>query len=207
MVNRPVVRHGGDMPIHLPVVENRIAEYATRFARHGQGWVYHGDARTGGLPVSDGERDWLIAEHARLLRRAERAMRWWLPVAVIGIVGWSIWTGAISRPGDPDPWTVVPILLLPMPWVAREFWRANRLAEDLAGRRIAVTPPRGRWESASLRIAALPPLVPALLLIVSAALAVQSRPWATGEQRLWLAEALLGLVAGAGIVWLKRRGR
>jgi hypothetical protein len=189
------------MLLPLPIVENRIAQFAARFERHEAGWVYYGDRLTGGLPVSDAEHDALLAEHARRLRRAERVMHWWLAFAVIACAAWQLRFDTGERPGF---WTFAPLLLLPLPWVYREWWRADRLATDLAGRRMAVTKPRSWQAGAKSRLAALPTSIGAMLLLISAVLAFQSRPWASAEQRLWLGEALIGMTGGAWLLWMKR---
>jgi hypothetical protein len=188
----------------IPIVENRIAQFAARFERHGADWVYYGDRLTGGLPISDAEHETLLAEYARRLRRAERVMRWWMPVAIILCVAWQL----RFRQGDPPRFlTFAPVLLLPLPWVYREWWRADRLATELAGRRFPVTKPRTWQQGARSRLAALPTSIGVMLLLACAVLAFQSRPWATDEQRLWLAEAVLGMAGGAWLLWMKRAPR
>lgn len=192
------------MIVHLPIVENRIAQFAARFERHGSEWVYYGDSITGGLPVSDPEHATLLAEHARRLRRGEKIMRWWLPVAVLACAAYELRFGN----GDgPQPWRYAPVLLLPLPWVFWEWRRADQLAIELAGRRPSVTPPRSWGASAKSRITALPGSIGVMLFLASALLAVQSRPWERNEQRLWLTEAVIGMAAGLGLIWMKRRAR
>jgi hypothetical protein len=190
------------MFIHLPIVENRMAQFAAQFEQDGNGWIYYGDRLLGGVSVSEAERTALIAEHTRRLRRTERVLRWWMPIAVVLCVVMQLALHGFYE--APDPWFCAPILLLPMPWVALEWRRADRLAIDLAGRRVAVAPPRGVWHAARLRLAALPLSIGATLSLASIVLVVQTRPWGTSEQHLLLAEGLAGLAFGAWLLWLKQ---
>lgn len=192
------------MLLHLPLVENRIAQFGARFERHGAGWLYYGDRLTGGLPVSDAEHSALLAEHAREVRHAARVMAWWLPAAVIACVAWDIAVGASA---ERESWRYVPVLLLPVPWVVWRWHLADGLADALVGRRVAVTPPRARWRGIQSRVAALPAGVGVMLLLVCGLLAFQSRPWETDQQRLWLAEAVAGILLGAGLLVVKWRAR
>ncbi|SFS04683.1 hypothetical protein [Sphingomonas jatrophae] len=154
------------------------------------------------MPVSDAEHASLLADNERLLRGTERVMRWWLVVAVIAGAAWAIWTD--DDPGR-HPWAYGLLFVAPMPWVALTFRRADRLADELAGRRVAIAAPQGADRAALSRMAALPWSIGAMLVLVCALLAVQSRPWETTQQRLWLAEAVAGGGFGLWLLWLKRR--
>ena len=187
--------------IHLPVIENRIAQFAARFELCGKdGWAYHHDRATGGLPVSDEERAALLEGHVRALRLAVRVMYGWLAVAVIGLLIVYIRTGR-----DVPFWQEALVFLLPFPWAIWHVARAERAPFDLAGRRVPVTRPRTAAEGIRSRVAAFPASVPVMMIGVGALLLVQLvRLDQWRESPLEVALGIGVIVFGAWIFLIRR---
>lgn len=172
------------MIIHLPIVENRIAQFAARFERQPVGGiVWFKNDWSGGLPVSEAEMNDLIARHAAILHRAQRAMRWWLPIAVVLIIALVVATG-----GEVSNWWGGALFVLPLPWVFYQWWRAHRLPVTLTQGRRPIAPARGLIEGAGARLAALPLMIPLAMIVIGTLLLVQlwravhlaSEPLSTG---------------------------
>ena len=172
------------MMIHLPIAENRIAQFAARFERQPVGGiVWFKNDRSGGLPVSEAEMNDLIARHAAILRGAQRVMRWWLPIAFVLIIALVVATG-----GKVSNWWGGALFALPLPWVFHQWWRAERLPVALTRNRRPIAPARGFIEGAGARLAALPLMVPLAMVGIGALLLYQlwrsvhlaSEPLSTG---------------------------
>ncbi len=172
------------MIIHLPIAENRVAQFAARFERQPVGGiVWFRNDWSGGLPVTEAEMNDLIVRHAAIVQRTRTAMNWWLVIAfaiAIAVV--------FARRGDVPNWWGGALFVLPLPWVFYEWWRAERLPVTLTQGRRPIAPARGLIEGAGARLAALPLMVPLAMVVVGSLLLVQlwrgahlaSDPWATG---------------------------
>ena len=155
--------------LHLPVVENRIAQFAARFEPvAGGGWAWHGDRALGGLPVTDAEYQTLVAAHARVLRLSDRLMLLWVAVAVVGLLGLEL-GGGIAL----DRWQQALVFVAPLPLVFWQVWRAERAPSMLAGRRVPVAPSRTARAAMGSRVRALPPSIAWMLVGTGVLLIVQ----------------------------------
>ena len=190
------------MMIHLPVLENRANQFAARFEPLGDGnFAWFRNDWSSGLLVYAAERESLIAAHMAALARVQRIMRWWLPGALAGII-----LAVVLSGGQISNWWGGVIAAAPMPWMALELWRAERLPLSVTRGRMAVLPPRGLIEGGASRLAALPPTISWLMIGVGALLLF--RLWQEHQLASDKGGVLLGLgvmVFGAAIAVLRRR--
>ena len=183
--------------IHIPLSENRIAQFAARFEPYQDGYAYYGDNRQGGLPLSAAERDHYLANFIRILRMANLVMIVWVLSAAVAL--------AVAEEGFHQPtenWQRALLFLLPLPWVLWMWRRSTQIVLDEIGRRMPVTPPRSYASGVVFRVAALPTALPVMMLAIGAVLLVQQ--W---RYDLMFTDGL-GDALGAGVigfgVWILR---
>ena len=189
--------------IHIPVSENRVAQFAALFEAHGDGYVYYGDNRLGGLPLSAQERDRYVTHFANVLRTGNRVMVGWILCAVIAIVVAEEGYGWKSL-----DWQHYLVFLLPFPWVLWTWWRSRKIVLDEIGRRVPVTPPRTIKAGVISRIAAFPWRLPLMMIGIGTLLLVQQ--WRYGLASREFGGDLIGIGSisfGAWILWIKRTRR
>ncbi|MDE2595318.1 MAG: hypothetical protein KGL44_00420 [Sphingomonadales bacterium] len=186
--------------LHLPIVENRIAQFAARFAPvPSGGYAWFRNDWSDGLPVSESELTELLASHAMILRRTERAMRWWLGLAFVLVLAL-----VFVRHGGVSQWWGAALFALPLPWVFLEWVRAERLPVQLTDGRRPVAPARGLREGAEARLAALPVMVPMLMLGIGSLLLWKL--WQAGQLASDMTGSGVGIgvsLFGLAILWLK----
>lgn len=187
--------------LHLPIAENRIAQFAARFEPVGDGYAWHGDARQGGLPVSAAERAQMIADYARVQRRTFRFMGLWaiLSGVALGVLDASS-VLMLAR------WQQMAVVLAPAPLVLALLWRAERAPMAMLGTRMPITPPRPRMRAMAVRLAALPLGISVSMIGIGALLIVQL--WRRDEMATTPGYALIGLGSiafGTAILIVRRR--
>ena len=190
--------------IHLPIVENRIAQFAAKFEPVGDGrWAWFGDNASGGLPVSDAERRALIDSHTQTLKRCNRFAYLWLVLAVVGLA-----TFEISQAIDLPRWQEGLFFVAPLPLVFWRVWRAERAPFELAGRRVPIAPPRSYSAGVRSRLAALPPSVSWTMIAIGALLIVQlARYGHLASDPAGLGLGAFVMVFGAWIIVVRRRAQ
>ena len=185
--------------IHLPIFENRIAQFAAKFAALPDGnWAFHRNDWEEGWLVRSAELPGLLERHAAIVQRARSVSRWWIGIALVLIAGL-----VIATRGQVDSWWGGAIMLVPVPWILWELHRADRL--PLETNRMAVAPPRGLKAGARARMAAFPLGLPLLMIAIGGLLLVQL--WRGGELASDLTGTGIGLFVvlfGAVILWVKR---
>ena len=186
--------------IHIPVSENRIAQFAAKFEPYDDAYVYYGDCHLGGLPVSTDERDYYVHNFARLLRTANWVMYGWVVLAAIGLVvaeegfGWQV-----------DGWQRALVFTLPLPWGIWMSWRSKHIVLEDIGRRMPVTRPRGYKAGVTSRVAAFPMAVPLMMIGIGTLLLIQQ--WRYGLVLYDFSGDVLcaGVIAfGLWIIWVQR---
>lgn len=189
--------------IHLPIIENRIAQFAAQFEPLPDGrYAYFAGDRDDGVPVSAEEYQTLVTDYSRICHQAKRAMLGWLVLAIVVNVALMIWRGGEELPG----WLVTISFILPFPWAVHRIWQAGQAPAELAGRRVPVAPPRGASGGAKSRLAALPISVP--LAMTAIGLLLIWRLWADGRLlHDWLMAVYGGAIALFGLVILSLRRR
>lgn len=150
------------------IADNRISQLLARFEPWQDGFVYHHDASTGGLPCTREEVESLVAEFAAIHVRSQRGMTIWVVVAAIALVSLEL-TGTLVL----ARWQQVLVLLAPFPFVLQQFWWAHRLPWHRFGRRTPVTSPRSSMAGFWSRTAALPASLVVAMMLVASALAWQ----------------------------------
>ncbi|QPC93277.1 hypothetical protein [Mesorhizobium sp. INR15] len=187
--------------IHIPLSDNRIAQFEARFETYQDGYVYYGDSSLGGLPLSAQERDRYVTNFVTILRRGNRVMLCWIILAAVGLLIAEVeYSHSFAR------WQQAIVFLMPFPWVLLTWRRSTRLVLDEIGGRTSVTPPRGYLKSIHSRVAAFPPALPLTMIGIGALLLVQL--WRYGDARNDISGVALGLgVIGFGIwiFWVKRK--
>lgn len=189
--------------IHGTISDNRVAQFAALFEVHGDGYVYYGDNKLGGLPLSAQERDHYVTHFANVLRTGNRVMFSWIVCAAIGVV--------IAEEGygwHTQDWQRYLVFLLPMPWLLWTWWRSQRIVLDEIGRRIPITPPRTIKAGLISRVAAFPWGLPSLMIGIGALLLVQQ--WRYGFSSRGVGSELIGISSilfGMWILWIKRKNR
>ncbi len=192
------------MPLipHLPILENRLAQFAAKFEALPQGgYAWHRNDWSDGLPVSAEEHAGLLLAHYAAIQRVQRVLRWWIPVFLVLIVA-----AVIATHGTVDNRVGGALAVLPLPWVFWTIGRAERVPLALVKGRHPVRPPRGFAEGAASRLAALPVSVPLMMCGVGALLL--GRLWWDGTLLSDLGYAAMGLgvfVFGVVILLLRRR--
>lgn len=185
--------------LHLPIFENRIAQFAARFAPLPDGnWAFHRNDWEEGWLVRRDELEGLLSRHAAIVLRARAVSRWWI---VIGLV--VIMALVIATHGTVNNWWGGAIMLVPLPWIVWELRRADRLPFEQ--NRMAVAPPHGLRSGARARMAAFPLTLPLLMIGIGALLLVQL--WRAGSLASDPMGTGIGLfVIGFGVVilWVKR---
>ena len=112
--------------LHLPIFENRIAQFAARFAPLPDGnWAFHRNDWEEGWLVRRDELEGLLSRHAAIVLRARAVSRWWI---VIGLV--LIMALVIATHGRVNNWWGGAIMLVPLPWIVWELRRADHLPFD-----------------------------------------------------------------------------
>ena len=189
--------------IHVPVSDNRVAQFAALFEPHNDGYVYYGDNQLGGLPLSVQERDHYVTHFANVLRTGNRLMIGWILCVAIGVVvaeegyGW--------RTQD---WQHYLVFLLPMPWVLWTWRHSRKIVLDEIGRRVPVTPPRTTEAGILSRVSAFPLGFPLTMIGIGGALLVQQ--WRYGLAFREPGGDLIGIgtiALAIWILWVKRRRR
>lgn len=187
--------------IHIPISENRVAQFAARFEPHGDGYLYYGDSRLGGLPLSAAERDRYVAHFAKVLRAGSRLMVGWVLCAAIGLV-----VAAEGYGRQTQDWQRAVIFLLPVPWVLWTWRRSTAIVLEDIGRRVAVMPPQSVKAGVRSRVTAFPLEIPVMMIGIGALLLVQQ--WRYGTALTDVGGDQLGvgvIIFGAWILWIKRR--
>ena len=183
------------------IAENRIHQLLARFEPWQDGFVYHHDASTGGLPCTREELESLVVDFATIHRRAQRGMTAWVVVAAIAMASLSV-TGTLEL----ARWQQVVVFLVPFPFAIQQFWRAHRLPWHRFGRRTPVTSPRSGIAGVWSRTAALPMSLVVAMIAVSSLLAwrVLKDGWQPKDAE-YLPGMLLPLACVAFIVYAKSR--
>lgn len=190
----------GTKVIHIPLSDNRIAQFAARFEPYMDGYVYYGDSRLGGLPLSAQERDRYVTNFVSVLRRGNRVILFWIMLAAVGLL--------IAEEGHYlafARWQQAIVFLMPLPWVLWSWRRSTRVVLDEIGDRNPVTPPRGYLTGVHSRVAAFPPALPLVMIGIGLLLLIQL--WRYGEATTDIGGVALALgVIGFGIwtFWVKR---
>lgn len=185
--------------IHIPISENRIAQFAAKFEPHNDGYVYYGDNRLGGLPLSTRERDDYIANFAKILRTGNRVTFGWIICAAIGLV--------VAEEGyswQSNNWQRAIVFLLPFPWVFWTWWRSKQIVLDEIGRRMPVTPPRSYAAGVVSRVTAFPIALPLMMIGIGVLLLVLQ--WRYGLAFADISSDTIGggvIVFGLWILWVK----
>lgn len=186
--------------LHLPIFENRIAQFAAKFAPLPDGnWVFHRNDWEEGWLIGKDELPDLLERHAAIVLRARTVSRWWIGIALVLIAALVIVTkGQVSN------WWGGAIMLVPVPWILWELHRADRL--PLEANRMAVAPPRGLRAGARARMAAFPLGLPLLMIGIGGLLLVQLwRGDSLGSDLTGTGIGLFVTTFGAVILWVKRR--
>ena len=187
--------------IHIPISDNRIAQFSALFEPHGTGYLYYGDARRGRLPLSGQERDYYIAHFAKVLHTGNRIVYGWVICAAIGLM-----VAKIGFHRATSDWQRTLVFLLPFPWVMWTWWRSKRLVADTIGHRTAVTSPRSYVAGVRSRIAAFPPGLPVMMIAIGALLLVQQWRYGLAFRNMGSDAAGVGVIAfGALLIWMRRR--
>ena len=70
--------------LHLPIFENRIAQFAAKFAPLPDGnWVFHRNDWEEGWLIGKDELPDLLERHAAIVLRARTVSRWWIGIALV----------------------------------------------------------------------------------------------------------------------------
>lgn len=169
--------------LHLPLFENRIAQFAAKFAALPDGnWAFHRNDWEEGWLVRRDELQGLLDRHAAIVLRARTVSRWWIGIALVLIA-----VLVIGTRGHVDSWWGGAIMLVPVPWILWELHRADRL--PLEANRMAVAPPRGLRAGARARMAAFPLTLPLLMIGIGGLLLIQ----------LWRGDGLASDPVGTGV--------
>lgn len=187
------------MLLHLPIFENRIAQFGAKFAALPDGnWAFHRTDWEEGWLIPAGELPGLLEQHAGMVRLAQRVTNWWMAIA-FGL----ILVLVIATHGRADSLWGAAIMGLPLPWVLWQLYRADRL--PLRQNRMAVSPPRGLRTGAWARMAAFPLSLPVMMIGIGTLLLVQL--WRYGElvsDPVGLATGLFVIAFGGVILWARR---
>lgn len=187
--------------MHIPISENRIAQFAANFEPHNDGYVYYGDRYLGGLPLDADERDGYIENFANVLRNGNRVLFAWVISAAVATV--------IAEEGydwQTTSWQRVLVFILPLPWVMWTSWRSRQIVLEGIGRRMPVTPPRTYGAGVASRVAAFPVILPIAMIGIGVVLLVQQWRYGLTSDDIGGDALGVGVIAfGVWALWLARR--